>query len=119
VSAPDDTDSQESACPFCGSVDDCPHVLLVVDKTFRTAEGGVLMEVFNASWSAVFKEVAEDFDERGTFDGLLERVESLADTWIDSYNDGAPGMSSAYITFFVSSRSRAKRAVAQFGHEST
>lgn len=115
MSAPDDDDNQESPCPYCGSVDDCPHVLLVIDKTFRTAEGGVLMHAFKASWSAFFENVDEAFDEREAFDDLIERVESLADTWTDSHNGRAPGMSSAYVTFFVSSKARAKRAVAQFG----
>jgi hypothetical protein len=46
-----DDDGGAEECPFCSSTDVCDHVLLVVNRTFRAAEGGVVMEVINDRWS--------------------------------------------------------------------
>ncbi len=113
----DEDGSGEQACPCCGSDGNCVHLLLVVDRTFRTAEGGILMDAFNARWSAKFE--AEDFDEREPFDELLEEVDLLSDAMTDHNHEGGPGMSSAYSTYFVTSEARAKSALAKFAMEST
>lgn len=112
----DDNDEEGGGaqyCPFCGSDDECAHLLLVVDRTFRTAEGGILMDAFNARWSACFE--VEDLNEREAFDELLEEVDSLSDAMTDHDHEGGPDMSSAYSTFFVKSKLRAKKALASFG----
>jgi hypothetical protein len=108
----DDDVSGDKPCPFCGSDGDCAHLLLVVDRTFRTAEGGILMEAFNARWSACFD--GDDFDEGEAFDELLEEVDSLSDAMTVHVHEGGPGMSSAYSTYFVSSKVKAKNALAKF-----
>jgi len=113
----DEDGSGEQACPFCGSDGNCVHLLLVVDRTFRTAEGGILMDAFNTRWSANFE--TEDFDEREAFDELLDEVDSLSDAMTDHDHEGGPGMSSSYATYFVSSEAKAKSALAQFAKEST
>lgn len=117
TSEDDDESSAEQTCPFCGSDGDCVHLLLVVDRTFRTAEGGILIDAFNARWSACFK--GEDFDEREAFDELLEEVDSLSDAMADHVHEGGPGMSSAYSTYFVKSKARAKIALTKFEKENT
>jgi hypothetical protein len=38
-------------CPYCASANDCAHLLLLVDRTFRTAEGGALMRAFDDRWT--------------------------------------------------------------------
>lgn len=104
--------SSDNACPFCSNDGDCDHLLLVVDTTLRTAEGGILMNGFNARWSACFE--SDDFDEREAFDELLEEVDSLADAMTVHVHEGGPGMSSAYSTYFVGSKTKARDALAKF-----
>ena len=111
----DNTDElAESACPFCGSEHSCEHVLLLVDKTFRTADGGVLMNAFNKRWRALCEAGGDDFDEREPFDNLLEEVNSLADTATDYDHEGGPGMSSAYVIYYLESVTTAQDVVARF-----
>lgn len=108
----DDGGAQE--CPYCSSNDECAHVLLVVDRTFRSAEGGVLMDAFNDRWNRLCEEGGDDFDEREPFENLLEEVDSLADSSTDYDHEGGPGMSSSYSIYYVESSEKADSAVARF-----
>lgn len=110
----DDEELGDPSCPFCGSRAACRHLLLVVDKTFRTAEGGLLMSSFNGRWSALQEAGGESFDSREHFAGLLEEIDSLADAALDSDHHSGLGMSSSYITYFASSQAKAKKALAEF-----
>jgi len=101
-------------CPYCSSANGCSHILLLVDKTFRTAEGGALMLAFNDRWSNLCEDGGDDFDEREPFESLLEEVDSLADSSADYDHEGGPGMSSSYSIYYVQSAERAKDAVARF-----
>jgi hypothetical protein len=102
-------------CPFCLSTENCPHLLLVVDKTFRTAEGGVLMRAFNGRWSDRLSQLDGDANEREPFEELLDEVQSLCDEMLDDHGGGAPGMSSSCVVYFVSSENKARDVVARFG----
>jgi len=100
----EDEEREESSCPFCGSTGDCPHLLLLVDKTFQEVSGGVLFDAFNARLSS------DDI----SFDELLDEVDSLADAY-DRYNfEDGPGSSSTYEVYYVSSAARAKKAKSVF-----
>lgn len=110
----DDEQFGDPSCPYCGSRGACRHLLLVVDKTFRSAEGGLLMQAFNERWSALQAAGGENFDEREPFDGLLDEIDSLADAALDSDHEGGPGMSSSYVTYFASSEAKAKKALGSF-----
>jgi hypothetical protein len=112
--AEDDSKDCKGTCPFCGSTGDCSHLLLVVDKTFRMAEGGTLMHAFNARWSAFLEEADDDFDEREAFEELLDEVDSLSDAMTEHDQEGGPGMSSTYAGYFAKSQARAKDAMASF-----
>ena len=116
MSTEDDGEDEggENVCPFCGSADGCNHLLLVVDKTFRTAEGGILMDAFNTRWSAFFDDADDDFDEREAFDELLDEVDSLSDAMTENDHEGGPGMSSAYANYFAKSTANANAALASF-----
>ncbi len=112
----DDYDNEDGGqeCPFCSSTTSCGHVLLLVDRTFRTAEGGTLMRKFNARWSKLCEEGGDDFDEREPFEDLLEEVDSCADSSVDYDHEGGPGMSSSYSIYYVKSAEKADTAVARF-----
>ena len=104
----EDEERAESSCPFCGSTDGCPHVLLLVDKTFQEVLGGALFDAFKARLSS----------EGASFQELLGDVDSLADA-SDSYNfEDGPGSSSAYEVHYVSSAAKAKRARSAFAEGS-
>lgn len=110
-----DEEGGEVHCPYCDTTDNCDHLLLVVDKTFRDAEGGLLYEAFNTSWSEILTDADDpDFDESDPFYELLQRVESLADAKKQSSQDSVPGMSSAYDLYFCSSKRRAQIALKKF-----
>jgi hypothetical protein len=112
----DENNESGDACPYCGSKDSCDHLLLLVDVTFRSAEGGLLRKVFNQRWSHICEEHEEDvdFDERGPFEEILEEVDSLSDAMNEYDNEGAPGMSSSYAIYYVSSPARAEVALRTF-----
>jgi hypothetical protein len=114
MSIDDVHDESNVICPYCSCSGECSHVLLVVDKTFRTAEGGVLMKSFNARWSKLCEEGGDDFDERESFENLLEEVDSFADSSADLDHEGGPGMSSAYAIYYGESAEMADAAVARF-----
>jgi hypothetical protein len=104
-------------CPYCKSNQGCEHLLLCLDTTFKQAEGGYLWEHFNDAWSKIFHTNSEDdnFDECEAFDKLLEQVYDLADEssrW--DFESGRPGSSSAYLIFWISSKSKAKALIANF-----
>jgi hypothetical protein len=111
-----DEDDGEVHCPFCDTTDDCGHLLLMVDRTFRHAEGGLLYEAFNARWADIMEKADDpDFDEREPFDELLEEVDSLSDSELTSSPDSAPGMSSTYSFYYCSSKKKALAAAKRFG----
>jgi len=115
----DDEDGldDKTHCPYCKSISDCEHVLLVVDCTFRIAEGGHLMDAFNDRWHAMFDGENDDFDEREPFAELLEEVDSLSDFSTDFDHHGAPGMSSTYEIYYVQNKNNADKAIKLFKSE--
>lgn len=111
----DEDENGEVHCPFCNTTDSCDHLLLMVDLTFRHAEGGLLYEAFNARWSKIVKTADDpEFDEREPFDELLQEVDSLADSEISSLQDGMPGMSSSYNYYFCTSKKKSLAALKIF-----
>jgi hypothetical protein len=104
---------EDPKCPFCSSSDECEHLLLVVDKTFRCADGGLLMAAFNRRWRSLFDE-DEDLDEREEFDLLLEEVEAIADAESCYDHEGGPGMSSDYAYYYIKSEESAKDRIQRF-----
>jgi hypothetical protein len=119
----DNADGQEFAedengeihCPFCKTTDGCDHLLLMVDLTFRHAEGGLLYDAFNARWSKIVETADDpDFDERESFDDLLQEVDSLADSELSSSQDGMPGMSASYNFYYCGSKRKSLAALKTF-----
>lgn len=102
------------SCPYCASTDDCSHLLLLVDKTFRNAVGGLLFDAFNARWSQICEEGGDDFDEREPFYDLLDQVHGLADDFNEYEVDGGPGSFCDYAVFFSKSESSATLALQRF-----
>ncbi len=109
----DGADESEN-CPFCGSSNSCEHLLLFVDLTFRTAEGGRLYDAFARRWGSISGEEDDDFDEVEAFDDLLDEVDSLADASCTKVREGGPGMTSEYGAYYCSSSERVTEAVQAF-----
>ncbi len=101
-------------CPYCSRAGDCGHLLLVVDKTFRTAGGGALFRAFNDRWNKIREDGGDDFDEREAFESLLDEIDACADSSVDYEHEGGPGMSSSYSIHYVESADAAKDAGACF-----
>jgi hypothetical protein len=116
MSDSDCEDDGGNRCPYCDSTDDCEHLLLYVDTTFRTAEGGLLMYAFDERWAKIADEGNEDpdFNERAAFRDLLEEVDSLASFSAEQDFEGGPGRSSAYELFYAKTGELAKAALQRF-----
>lgn len=113
----DEDEDESHKCPYCSSSDSCPHVLLVVDKTFRIAEGGALMDAFNDRWSKLCDEGGDDFDESEPFAELLEEVDCYANSSADFDISGGPGRSSGYVIFYVVSADKAQEVLTRFASQ--
>lgn len=109
-------DNESAQCPYCGSDSDCEHLLLCADTTFRTASGGKLYEAFDDKWTstALAHEDDPDFDEAAEFDALLEAVDDLAGGTCEYVIEGMPGMTSAYISFYVATKKKMASACTLF-----
>lgn len=49
----DESEADDDACPYCASTEGCEHLLLVVDLTFRTSDGGALFVAFGDRWNTL------------------------------------------------------------------
>lgn len=109
--------SEESSfdpCPYCHSNDDCEHLLLLVDLTFRIAEGGLLMDSFNERWNNLFDADDENINEGEVFDQLIAEVEDHATATALADQESMPGLSSSYQIFYAESQERAKGILSLF-----
>ena len=106
--------TEEKKCPFCSSSNYCEHLLLMVDTTFRVAEGGILMELFNKRWHSILENYDDDFDEYEPFNNLIDEVDSFADFQKNHDHEGGPGMSSSYVSFFAESKNKAHEILSHF-----
>ena len=111
----DDEEPTESVCPYCAETDPCEHLLLVLDVTFRCAEGGELYDSFSSAWTSIYDLYpGGDVEEDTEMDALLEIIEGIADCEAEEFYDGMPGMSSKSRIFYCSSRERVQSGVANF-----
>ena len=108
-----------SACPYCSSTERCPHLLLLVDKTFCHADGGPLMEWFNTRWDCLCEDVADgaDFDESEALNVLLSEIEACADDATEYEHEGSPGGSSNYVIFFGESADKVREITKRLAGE--
>ena len=106
-------DDATHRCPYCSSDQGCEHLLLLVDMTFRDAEGGPLFESFNTRWYGVQSEGLEDpkFLEGDAFDACIEEVETVAGPGDGFDFDGGPGRSSHYQVWYLPSKEEVTAAV--------
>lgn len=131
----DEEGPSQSACPLCEEEDSCDHLLLLVDRTFQTVDGGVLYEdiarVSSRFWEmleaespeesvvATFQSAGLDFDEwrsaveQQEFDSMFlefvrDVVESHADAESEYELDGSPGQSSAYLAYWSENASQSR-----------
>lgn len=92
---------ESNDCPYCHSQTECPHLLLLVDMTFRSAVGGQLMQEFNRLWSEQCEIGGDDFDEREPFQELLDSVDCCSTASNEWDFEGGPGQSSRFAAFYV------------------
>lgn len=74
------SDSDESACPFCGSEDGCEHLLLHIDRTFGECCGGAAYSRWSEFESALEKHM-RDLLERGYRDDLRFKDSEVDELW--------------------------------------
>lgn len=105
-----------SRCPFCNSHDHFEHVLLCVDKTFRLAEGGILMDAFSVRWmeKVEFRSNETPSVEVEAFESLLAIVRSLLDAAKHFHVEDGFGTRSEYEICYASTIDRAQAAIEAF-----
>jgi len=69
----DENTGEQIRCPFCGSVDECSHLLAVIDRTFNDCPGGYASDRYHE-----FRTVIEN-----TFAELLTSGEQKKPSWTD------------------------------------
>ncbi|WP_026987178.1 hypothetical protein [Fodinicurvata fenggangensis] len=94
-------ESETASCPYCMSTDDCEHLLLHVDSTFQSAQGGALFEAFNERWDILCHDLGDGADPSEVFSDLLDEVDFISSAKVHSKFEDATGMSSAYVTYYV------------------
>lgn len=62
-------------CPYCGSEDECPHLLAVLDRTSLECSGGYAFDRFDEFRDAI----------AGVFLGRLQADAPLVTTWKDPF----------------------------------
>ena len=97
---PSDADEVDCVkCPVCKSTDECEHMLLGVDETFREVLGGVMFASFLNHWNDVTSNATNlDFDEHQAFQELLEEVRAISD--FEREEDDSSLCSTSRCTFF-------------------
>lgn len=105
---------QDGGCPYCSSQDHCDHLLLMVDLTFRNAEGGAICSLFNDFWSNVQGHGDENFDEAEEFQAIVDTVDGLSSFYRVIDQEGGPGMSSTYQIFYGDSSEKVEKASLNF-----
>jgi hypothetical protein len=108
------TKADENSCPFCASTDGCEHLLLVVDLTFQTCDGGALFEAFVDRCSRIFDREDDNLNKIFIFTDLLKEVDFLSDASSEYVFEGGPGMTSEYGMYFCSTKERVETAVKRF-----
>lgn len=71
---------EESECPFCGSEDECEHLLLLIDHTFGECSGGAAYARWDEFESALEKHM-RDLLERGYRDDLKFEDSEIDELW--------------------------------------
>lgn len=103
-------EEEQQGCPFCKK-EDCEHLLVHIDLTFRRAEGGPLSEALNEKWGQITDEGGDDFDEYEPWEELIEMCLDVGD-FDETYGlDFGPGAASKYTDVFCSSSERLVDAV--------
>jgi hypothetical protein len=104
-------------CPYCGNINECQHLLLSVDITFRNLEGGALFDCVENLLSKQSESQVDNLDYSADthFDTLILKVEQVCD--YEFYWDGfdtMPGMSSSYKIFWCKDEKKIKEIIEDF-----
>lgn len=86
----DEDTGEEPTCPYCGSAEDCPHLLAVLDKTFSTCDGGYCYERFEELTGTVEEAFKDVLRQRGRRRKKQWNDYYLQDLWEKLLAEGIP-----------------------------
>ncbi len=81
---------EDVCCPTCGSGDECPHLLAVIDRTFNEVQGGYCFDrdhEFQDAIEGTFKKTLE----RGRHKKSVRRDSEIGELWSYAIENYAPG----------------------------
>ena len=97
-------------CPYCQKSDEeCKHLMLVVDTTFRSVVGGHLYSLALKRLGQMFDDEALE-DESERFLEFLEEISSITTAESEYEVDGGPGNCSGYINYYCEDEKTATTA---------
>lgn len=77
----DEDTGEEPTCPYCGSAEDCPHLLAVLDKNFPECRGGYCYERLSEFSSRIQSAFIGCLDGRSRRPGTAWKNELLQELW--------------------------------------
>lgn len=87
----DEDTGEEPTCPYCGSAEDCPHLLAVLDMTFSTCEGGYCYERFDELKEPVERAFKERLLSTGTRPPRQQWKDNyVQELWTEVLEQGLP-----------------------------
>lgn len=111
-------------CPYCNTEEDCEHLLLVADTTWRTFEAGVLLSAIEGFREWLGNQYPDTSDdglpsevEHRLFELLLDLAASLADSEEKYGLHDRPGLSQDYRVLYCSTEERVNEAYQSFERE--
>jgi hypothetical protein len=102
---PSERSDSDDACPYCGKVSACPHLLLLLDLTFGEAQGGKYYDEYEAALGEI-DEALQQLDSGGDEDsdaGTDDEPDWDTQEWLDAYRDG--GVPQKFCEFIASEMS--------------
>lgn len=86
----DEDTGEEIRCPYCGSDEDCPHLLVLFDRTFGECLGGYAFGRYE-ELEGLIQEAFLELLERGTPEKYSWSDPDIAELWANAMEQYTPG----------------------------
>lgn len=105
----EEDDQSPSGCPFCGEFG-CEHLLISIDESFRSADGGPLADAFNNYWGNLTEAGGDNFDEYEPWLELIEQCENFG-CRDEYYRDSGPMTATNTVDLYCATAEKVSEAV--------
>ena len=99
----DEDTGREILCPFCGSPDDCDHLLALIDQTFSECDGGYAFERYHEFRTRIEAAFIRSLREGG-HKQRSRRKDELSELWQYARTAYSPGYEDVELDQYVLTR---------------